>query len=163
MPDLDWVVQIATAISLLITAIAAIMALREYRLKLQAEKRQQESSQSEIDLRMIKLFVEILQLAMAYGESHVSEKGIEQALIKDVITKEDLKNPAELRSKLQAFSFYLVTGLAGQDAAIAAIPSLAERYPILRPSARAALESLSSTNTRKEIVQSALDQLNKLR
>ena len=108
-------------------------------------------------------FVEILQLAMAYGESHVSEKGIEQALIKDVITKEDLKNPAELRSKLQAFSFYLVTGLAGQDAAIAAIPSLAERYPILRPSARAALESLSSTNTRKEIVQSALDQLNKLR
>jgi hypothetical protein len=163
MPDLGWIVQIATAISLLITAVAAIVTLREYRLKLQAEKRQQESSQAEIDLRMLKLFVEILQLAMARGQSYVSEKGIEQAFVKGIITEDDFKNPNILVSKLQACSFDMATGAAGQDAAIAAIPVLAERYAILRHPARAALESLLNIESKKKNVELALEELNKLR
>lgn len=148
--DLGFVVQIATAISLLATAVAAVVTLREYRLKVAAERRQQESAQAEIDVRLLQLFVETMRIAISRGDSHVSEKCIEQLFEREMITEQDLENPDEFLRKLRACSFDVPTGAASQAAAIAAIAVLAKRYEILRQPARAGLESMLKTDGRPE-------------
>ncbi len=158
--NLEWVVQLATAISLLIAAITGAATLREYRLKLQAEKRQQESTQAEIDLRMIKLFVEVMQLATGYGNASISEKAIEQVFEKGLITQEDFNDPTKLNRKLSSCFIYPLTASPAQNAAIAALQVLSDRYEILYQPAKVALESLQNDKSlsegKKQIVKSIL-------
>jgi hypothetical protein len=84
-------------------------------------------------------------LAHARAGSHVSEKCVEELFEKEMITKEDFKDPDSLGRKLEAACiFNLPVGLASQDAAIGSIAVLGRRYEILYEPAKAALNSLRS-------------------
>jgi len=154
----EWIVPLSTAATLLSTAIAAWVGVLQYRLKVKAEKRLQESNRAEVDVRLSKLFIELMWLAHARAGSHVSEKCIEELFEKGMITKEDLGDLYSLNRKLAACIFDLPVSLASQNAAIASLAVLGNRYEILREPAREGLNSLKSF--KKEETERALTLLN---
>jgi len=97
-------------------------------------------------------------LAHARAGSHVSEKCIEELFEKGMITKEDLGDLYSLNRKLAACIFDLPVSLASQNAAIASLAVLGNRYEILREPAREGLNSLKSF--KKEETERALTLLN---
>jgi hypothetical protein len=141
----EWIVPLSTAVSLLSTAIVAWVGVLQYRLKVKAEERLQESNRAEVDVRLSKLFAELMWLAHARAGSHVSEKCIEELFEKGMITKEDLGDPDSLNRKIAAICILnLPVGVASQNAAITSLAVLGRRYAILREPARAGLNSLKS-------------------
>ncbi len=151
MQDLDlkaiqeWFVTLWTAIPLLSTAIAAWVGVLQYRVKVEAEKRLQESNRAEVDVRLSKLFAELMWLAHARAGSHVSEKCIEELFEKEMITKEDMGDLDSLNKKIAATCILsLPVGVASQNAAITSLAVLGHRYEILREPAKTGLNSLKS-------------------
>ncbi len=139
----SWLISVSALISAATVAITAFVGLRQYSLKVKSEERLQESTRSEIDTRLLKLFAELMWLAHALGESQVSEKCVEQLFEKGLITREDFDAPESLREKLEAACILtLPVGEATQDAAIASIAVLGRSHKILREPANAALNSL---------------------
>jgi hypothetical protein len=138
----DWLLPVSTSVSLISTAIAAWVGILQYRLKVQAERRLKESSQAEVDTRLSKLFSELMWLAHGRAGSQVSDKLIEEAIKKGVITEDYFHDPQKQnikRSVKDACILNLPVGIASQDAAIASIAQLGRRYEILHEPARAAL------------------------
>ena len=156
MLNLEWVVQLATAISLLAAAAAAVWTLREYRLKVSAERR-------ETDIRIMQLFTETVRIAQSRGGSHISEKCIEQLFEKGIVTKEDFEDLDDeekykrLFNKLRTCVIAVPTSEASQNAAIIAIAVLAKRYKeVLDLPARAGLETMKKHEDQKQQVEEAL-------
>ena len=81
----DWLVPVSTFITLITGTVAGLVALREYRLKVQAETRLTQSAELEADIKLLTLFVEIMTLAHGRGGNQVSEKAIERILSPEVI------------------------------------------------------------------------------
>ena len=153
----DWVGLILTLFGLIPILYGVLFALRDYRLKLQAEIRLRNSAQVEQDIQLLKLFTEIMDIAHARGAAHVSEKAVEM-LLKPEIIKELYSKGVPLNSLLDNAVIVHPVGMAAQDAAIAAIWALAQRHEILRPVAIQALESLMSF--KGNIAKKYLDDLN---
>ena len=133
----DWLVSLSTAAGIVSVAVGVLLALREYKLKVRAEVRLALSAQVESDVKLLKLFVEIMEVAHARGQSVVvSEKLFEAMLPKlQAAGVSDVKDAAVIT---------LPVGVAAQDAAIAAICELGKKHLFLRPVALRALESLST-------------------
>ncbi len=141
----SWLISVSASISVVSVAITAWVGVRQYSLKVKSEELLQESTRSEIDARLSKLFAELMWLAHARGESRVSEKCVEQLFEKGIITREDFDAPKSLSDKLQASCILTFpVGEASQDAAIASISVLGRSHEILREPAIAALNSLKS-------------------
>ena len=155
----EWLIPGSTGVTLLTIAVGVWRSLREYRLKLQAETRLKYSSQTEIDIQLLKLFIEIMNIAHARSGTHVSEKAIEMILTPEVLKKFS-GNEKLLNNFLDNAVIVLPVGLAAQNAAIAAIGVLGQRHEILRPVAIQALESLMSF--KGEIAKKYLDDLKKV-
>ncbi len=149
--NLEWLVQLATAVSLLAGAAAAVWTLREYGLKVSDERR-------ETDIRIMQLFTESVRIAQSRSGHHVSEKLIEQ-----IITKEDFEGlddeekDKKLFEKLQRCVIAIPTSEASQNSAIIAIAVLANRYKdILDLPARAGLETMKKNKDQKQQAEKAL-------
>ena len=56
----EWLIPVSTALSLLSTAIAAWVGVLHYKLKAKGEQRLRESSQAEVDIRLSKIFSELM-------------------------------------------------------------------------------------------------------
>lgn len=136
--------DIIVSVSIISAAAAAWGAVVEFGLKVWAERRLQTSAASEIDLRMVKLFTDLMWVAHARGGSLLSEKAVEGLFEKGGITHKDFEDVEELNKKLRACVIELPVGLASQDAAIASIAVLGNRYKILKEPAREALNCLKS-------------------
>jgi hypothetical protein len=153
----DWLIPVSTFITLITTAIAAWLSLKEYRLKLKAETRLKYSAQVETDVQLLKLFTEIMNIAHGRSGYYVSEKILEFVL-KDTNIKNILDNPEKTRELFKDMSVIaLPVGKAQQDAAICAIATIAKRHEILRPLALQALESLNEFKS--EVAKKYLDEL----
>jgi hypothetical protein len=76
----DWLVPVSTFITLITASIGGWLSLRQYRLKVQAETRLARSAELEADIKLLKLFTDIMNIAHARGESQVSDKTIERLL-----------------------------------------------------------------------------------
>jgi len=142
----DWLVPISTAITLVSTAIAAWVAVLQYRLKVSAEGRLKQSSLAEMDTRLSKLFSELMWLAHARAGSHVSDTLLEQAIKKNLVPDTYFRDPHkdELKRHIEESCILnLPVGSASQEAAIVSIAELGKRYEILREPARAALTSIA--------------------
>ncbi len=110
--------------------------LKELRLKAQAEKRLAESATIENQIKLVKLFTELMNLANARGNSELSEKAVEILLQRD--------RGADVETALKTAVVIMPVGAATQDAAIAAIAELGATHAVLRACAVQALESLCS-------------------
>jgi hypothetical protein len=136
--------DVIVSVSIASVAVSAWAAVWQYKLKVKSEQRLQESARSEIDIRMSKLFTELMWVAHARAGSVLSEKAVEGLFEKGAITGKDFEDVEELKKKLKACVIELPVGIASQDAAIASIGVLGRRYEILREPARAGLNSLRS-------------------
>lgn len=139
----DWLVPISTFVAVITASIGGLLALREYKLKARAEARLAKTAELESDVKLLKLFTELMDIAHARAGSHVSEKAIERLLSPELIKQFNISG-ANLSSTLQNAIITLPVGVAAQDAAIAAIWTLGKRHSMLNPIAVRALESLST-------------------
>ncbi|MCX6683114.1 MAG: hypothetical protein NTZ37_00040 [Methanoregula sp.] len=133
----DWLIPV-TSIELIITvAIGSWITVNNYTLKIQKEQRLCDSSTVESNVRLIKLFSEIMQIANCRYEPILSEKAIGGLFDKGIITEkdyeniQDTKNRENIKLKLETAIVTRSYGLAAQESAIAAIYSLGEKHSIL--------------------------------
>jgi hypothetical protein len=128
----EWILVGTSALTLVSIAIGAVSvaisswkALKEYRLKLAAEARAANSAKAETDVRLLKAFTELMDLANGRGGYVVSEKAIEELFKNRVFTESDFNNLESVKKRIGEFPiFTLPVGSASQDAAIAAIATL---------------------------------------
>ncbi len=145
----EWILVVTSVITLLSIAATAIsiavglvLALREYGLKQKAEARAANSEKVETDVRLLKAFTELLDLLNARGGYHVSEKVIEELFKREVFTSADFGKWESFQKKMGEFPvIYLPVGNAAQDAAFAAVTTLANRHEVLKEAAIQALET----------------------
>lgn len=138
----DWLVPVSTFVTLITGSIGGWLALREYRLKVKAEIRLTQSAELEADIKLLKLFTEIMNIAHAHGGTQVSEKAIEKILSPEVFKELGL-SWANIRAEIANAVIILPVGTAAQDAAICAIWVLGNRHEVLKPVAIQALKSLT--------------------
>ena len=133
----DWLVPLSTAGGIVAAVWGGLLALRDYKLKLQAEARLANAARVEADVKLLSLFIEVMNVAHARGQSLlVSEKLFEAMWPKlQAQGRTDVKDAAVIT---------LPVGAASQDAAIAAIGELGKKHALLRPSALHALRSLAT-------------------
>ncbi len=138
----DWLIPISTFVTLITASVGGWLSLREYRLKVKAEIRLTRSSELEADVKLLKLFTEIMTIAHARGNTQVSDKVIERILSPE--TMKDLGISYENLHEILTNSVIIhPIGVAAQDAAICAIWALGCKHEILMPVAIQALTSLT--------------------
>jgi hypothetical protein len=137
----EWLVPLSTFVALITGSIGGWLSLKEYRLKVQAETRVARSAELEADIKLLKLFTEIMTIAHARGGTTVSEKVIEKLLTPEMLKELGIP-PTAIQSVIANAVINLPVGVAAQDAAISAIWVLGGRHEILRPVAIQALTSL---------------------
>lgn len=152
----DWLIPISTFVALVTASISGWLSLKEYRLKVRAETRLANSSELEADIKLLKLFTEIMDIAHARNGYHISEKAIEKILTPEII-KEFKPTDSNLNSLLNSTVISYPVGVAAQDASIAAIWVLGQRHESLRQVTIQALESLCLF--KKDVAQVYLNDL----
>jgi hypothetical protein len=145
----EWVLTLSASVSMLAVAVGIWMSLREYRLKLRAEARQQLSAEIEAEIRLQTLFSELMRVANGRSGYQVSEKAVEFLL--ENIKKEGgaIDLPALNQAIEDVAVLTLPVGSASQDAAVAAIAALTLGHEVLEEPGLRALESLCSPVTSK--------------
>jgi len=138
-----WLIPLSTFVTLITASIGGWLSLREYRLKVKAETRLAQNAEVESDIKLLKLFTEIMDIAHGRRGSEVSEKAIEKILSQEVIEQLELSG-SNLKDILNKAIISLPVGIAAQDAAICAIWVLGKKHSTLTPIAIQALESLST-------------------
>jgi hypothetical protein len=154
----NWLIPVSTFVTLITASIGGWLSLREYRIKVQAETRLARSAELEADIKLLKVFTEIMGIAHARGGAQVSEKAIEKILTPEMIKELGLSGK-NIREVLGNAAIDLPVGVAAQDAAICAIWVLGCRHEVLRPVAIQALTSL--TQFKGAVATPYLDDLNR--
>jgi len=138
----DWLIPVSTFVTLITASLGGWLALREYRLKVKAEIRLAQSAELEADIKLLKLFTEIMTVAHGRGGTQLSEKAIEKLLSPEIVKALGLSVP-DIRGAIENAVINLPVGVAAQDAAICAIWVLGNRHEVLKPVAIQALKSLT--------------------
>lgn len=144
-------VPVATSVTLLSVAVSSWLALRQYRLKLKSQK-------VENDIRLVKAFCDLLNIAHARSQTIYSEKFLEKLVEKDVLSKADFegldvdKKRLDLEKKISTAALITPIGSAAQDAAIAAVATLGLRHSVLKEASVQALASLATSIPQKKDV-----------
>lgn len=155
----DWLVPVSVFISLIAVTIKFWQASNDFRLKVQAEARRDKSAEAESDVKLVKLFTEIMNIAHGRSGYIVSEKTVESLFQKGIISIADFNDPAVANSKIANSAIItLPVGAAAQDAAIKAIADLGKKHAVLKGMAFQGLESLKHVN--KELATKYLNELN---
>ncbi|MFC2158963.1 hypothetical protein ACFLT9_14120 [Acidobacteriota bacterium] len=149
-------VPVSGFVGIITASIAGWLSLKEYRIKVHAETRLARSAELESDIKLLKLFTEIMDIAHSRRRSHVSEKAIEKILSPELIKELNIDH-ANINTFLQNAVITVPVGSAAQDSAISAIYVLGLRHKILLPVAIQALESLCKF--KKEVAQVYLEDL----
>jgi hypothetical protein len=143
----EWLVPISEFVTLITLAVGSWVAVNNYRLKIETEKRLSDSSRIESNIRLLKLFSEMMQIANSRQPPFLSEKVIEGLFQNKIINADDYKNAESLRMaemKLNTAILVPAYGAATQDAVIAAIFTLGKEHDVLR---KAAIEGLISVKS----------------
>ena len=141
----EWLIPVSSSISLIVVVSGVVLSLREYRLKLKADSRLTESTAVEMDIKLMKGFTELLALAHSRKGSYLSEKTVEKMFDNKLFSEAELNNPLILNRKIEMIAVLnIYSGIAEQDAFIAAITNLGLKHEILRNPTIQALETMQS-------------------
>jgi hypothetical protein len=146
----DWLIPVSTSVGIISTALGCWISLREYRLKLQAETRLAQAAQVEADVKLLNLFVEIMNIAHARGGSVLASEKLFDAMLPK------LQAQGQMDVKAAAI-ITLPVGAACQDAAIVAIGELGKRHALLYPAALRGLQTIAVF--KPEVVEPVLEEL----
>jgi hypothetical protein len=119
-----------------------VVSTKRVSVKIKAETCLTQSAELEADIKLLKLFTEIMTIAHARGGTQVSEKAIEKLLSPETIKTLGL-SVSDIRGTIENAVINLPVGVAAQDAAICAIWVLGNRHEVLKPVAIQALKSLA--------------------
>ena len=150
MAEMNVVQSWLQTVSLLGGMIAAIVAAFRYRLKAK-------ESQMESDVKLAQLFTQLMSVAHARGESHLSEECVKSLFAQNLFSQKDPGDDSIRRKIESSCVITLPVGIASQDAAIASIGELGRRYDVLREPAREGLKALATF--KPEQAQKALDRI----
>lgn len=155
--SMSTILDILKIIAALIAIIGSASWIWEYRLKVRAERRLTEAAEIEAQIKLLRLFTEMMAIAHARGGYKVSEKALEKILTPETLV---LFKPgsSELKDLLRDSLISIPVGEASQDAAIASIWKLGKEHDILRSASIRALTSLCSF--KKDVAKPYLDDLN---
>jgi len=124
------------------SSIAAIGALIQIRLKNKEQIEAIKNANIDSEIKLIKTFSELMEIAHAYGDVEVSEEVVKKSLEKiDDLRDEEKRKVFNCIIKDSAF-LIKPKGAAAQESAIAAVYCLGMKYGILYEPALAGLESL---------------------
>ena len=144
----DWLIPISGFVSLITLAIGSWLAVNEYLLKVDIEKRLKNTAQIESNIQLLTLFSKMMLIANSRYDPILSEKVIEGLFQKGIISAEDYDDENKefpiARKKLDTALLTPAYGLASQDAALAAVYKLGKDNEILR---EASIEGLSSVKS----------------
>lgn len=164
----QWLIPISGFVSLITISIGSWLAVNNYRLNVQAEKRLNDSSTIESDIRLLTHFSKMMQIANSRYEPVLSEKVIEGLFQNKLVTENDFKDEASIQrlfQKLQLSIFIPSYGLAAQKAAIGAIYTLGKEHIILRDAAIEGLKEVkdmfAKTKLDYEFITKFIDDLEK--
>ena len=144
---LKWVQVSSASVSMLAVALGIWLALREYRIKLLAERRQQKTSEVEGEIRLQAHFSALMDIANGRSGYAVSEEAAKFAL--SHLPEAEMK-PKAINQVVEDLAILtLPVGSAAQDAAVASIAHLAVKYETLREPGLRALRSLCVPVTSK--------------
>ena len=153
-------------IALITVSISSIVLAREYSLKIKAEKRLTESTQTESDARLLKLYTDLIRLADGRGgDFYESEKVVEELFKREIITKDDLeqvKKGDNIGSKLQYAILEPATGIIVQDTSMASMFELAKRHNNVKTIAEEAFRSMVTHKFKEPQAREYLDRLKNL-
>jgi hypothetical protein len=156
----EWLLVVSGSITMLSVAVSSWLALRQYRLKLKEEERLSESARIETDIKLVKAFTELMDIAHGRSGHVLSEKTVEFLLGREFLLDSELADPSAVGRKLEAAAvFALPVGRASQEAAIAAICTMGERHAALRELALQGLQSLRTV--RPDVAAGYADRLSK--
>lgn len=147
----EWLISGSAAAAIMSTSFAVFRFLADYSVKVRAEARLAKSAEIENEVKLLKLFTEIMDIAHARGRAELSEKAVELLL-----REKERAGEREIGRILENAVVVMPVGLAAQDAAIAAIAVLGTKYEILRPSAVQALQSLSTFKPNAQVYLSQI-------
>ena len=151
---IDYILDILKVIASVMAIIASTAWFWELRLKIKAERRLAESTEIESQIKLLKLFTEIMNIAHARGGYEVSETVIDKLLTPEIIKEND-----NLKDTINNAIITIPVGEASQNAAITAIWKLGKTHKVLKESSIQALTSLCKF--KKEIVEPYLIDLEK--
>jgi hypothetical protein len=141
----DWLIPISGFVSLITLAVGSWLAVNEFLLKVEVEKRLKSTAQIESNIQLLTLFSKMMLIANARYDPILSEKVIEGLFQNKIISADDYKDEKNgylnARNKIETALITPGYGLATQEAAIAAVYKLGRENEILRESA---IEGLSS-------------------
>lgn len=127
----EWILIVSASITMLSVAAGVWLSLREYRLKLRGERRQELSAEIEAEIHLQTLFTDLMQIANGREGYQVSEKAVEFLLATWKIEDGKLDIKTLNREAADLAIFTLPVGAASQDAAVAAIAALTMRHRML--------------------------------
>jgi hypothetical protein len=138
----NWLIPISGFVTLVTVAISSLIAVNNYRLNVEAEKRLNESAIVESNIKLLELFSKMMQIANNRQTPIVSEKVIEGLFSSKIITEDDYKDSdsTKARQKLDTAIITPYYGKATQVAIMGSIYTLGKKHPILK---NAAIQGLS--------------------
>lgn len=147
----DLIFALSASVSMISVAVGVFIAIFQYRLKLKEEERLALSTRANVDINLFKSFTELMDLAMGRRQHVLSEKAVEKLFELNLISKDDFdenfNNSQKGSKKLSEYGVVILpVGKSGQEAAIAAIATLAKNYSVLKAAAIQGLESIKSHN-----------------
>jgi len=129
----NWILPITKILTLISIIVGICISINQYKLKVNSEIRLKESANAENDVKLLKLFTEIFDIAHGRKNHIISETIIKELFDKDIFTEEELNNLEALNNKIEnAANLPIHVGLGAQDAAIVAIANLSIKYEILK-------------------------------
>jgi hypothetical protein len=144
----DWLIPVSGFVTLITIAIGSWLAVNEYLLKVDIEKRLKNTAQIESNIQLLTLFSKMMLMANSRYDPILSEKVIEGLFQNKIISSDDYVDVNNgflvARKKLDTALLTPSYGSASQDAAIAAVYKLGKANEILR---EPAIEGLSSVKS----------------
>jgi uncharacterized protein YfeS len=141
----EWLIPISGFVSLITISIGSWLAVNNYLLNIETEKRLNESTTIQSNIDLLTHFSKMMQIANSRYHPIISEKVIEGLFQNKILTEKDFLdvNSIKLTSlKLEQAILTPSYGLATQTAAISAIYTLGKEHEILRQAAIKGLTSL---------------------
>jgi flagellar biosynthesis component FlhA len=150
----QWLIPISGFVSLITISIGSLLGIYNYRLNVQAEKRLNDSTTIESNIRLLTLFSKMMQISNSRSEPVLSEKVIEGLFQNKLVTENDFKDEASFQKLYKKLQLSVIPpyGLATQKASIGAVYTLGKEHSILR---YAAIEGLKEV--KDMFIQAKLD------